>query len=163
MSLLFVIDGYNITNHRLFNSRPTRSKSPCFGLIQFIKSNRLLGSDKNKVILVFDGFLLKDDRQVQDSQFEIIYSGESSADAKIMKFIESSKNKPNLIVVSDDKEIVYFARVYAVKTQTVAEFIGQEKDENKKAMIKKAQESDDKLNYSQAHKINEELKKIWLR
>ncbi len=163
MSLLFVIDAYNITNHRLFNQRPARSKSPCFGLTQFIKTNRLLGSAKNKAILVFDGFPLKDDRQDQDSQFEVVYSGESSADEKIMKIIEGAKNKPNLVVVSDDKEIIYFARVYAVKTQAVAEFIGYDEAENKKAMIKKKQEDDDKLNYSQTHKINEELKKIWLK
>lgn len=163
MSLQFVIDGYNITNHRLFNRRSTKSKSPCFSLIQFIKSNHLLGSERNKAILVFDGFPLKDDRQGRDNQFEIIYSGESSADEKIMKLVESSKNKPRLVVVSDDKEIIYFARICAVKTQAVAEFIGYEKEESRKAMIKKAQEEEDGLNYSQAYKINEELKKIWLK
>ncbi len=163
MSLLFVIDAYNITNHRLFNAGQAKNKNPCFSLIQSIKSNHLLGSAKNKAILVFDGFPLKDDRPGQDSQMEIIYSGESSADEKIMKIIESSKNKPNLAVVSDDKEIIYFARVYAVKTQSVAEFIGYEKEENKLANLKKARQEEDKLNYSQAHKINEELKKIWLK
>ena len=63
------------------------------------------------------------------------------------------------MVVSGDKEIKSFAKIYGAKAMSVEDFIPLE--------TKKAKVGEDaikpELNYSQMHKINEELSKLWLK
>ncbi|MBM3250334.1 MAG: NYN domain-containing protein, partial [Candidatus Omnitrophica bacterium] len=56
MSLQYVIDGYNIINHPQFSRTQKSPEDPVGSLLWLIRSKRLTGSAKNKVIVVFDGY-----------------------------------------------------------------------------------------------------------
>lgn len=157
MSLQYIIDGYNIINHRLF---PRNNKKPAQGpaaLIYLIKSGKLCGSLKNEAVIVFDGYPADISiSQLADSRLRVVFSGDSSADDKIKRIAEGLKDKKNTIVVSDDKEISLFIKLCGIKSMSVEDFIG------KPSAVIKAEEAKQELNYSQIAKINAELKKIWL-
>ena len=75
--------------------------------------------------------------------------------------VEASGNPKNVIVVSDDKEIKFFTKAIGAKVVSVEEFMGS------KEKLKQKKEQEDtlklELTYSQMHKINQELRKIWLK
>jgi len=160
MSLQFVIDGYNITCHPEFTNnilkKITDSRS---ALVQLIHSRRLCGSQNNKAWIIFDGFPGLNQEDLSFANIEVVFSRKESADERIKKIIEKSDNPRNLVVVSDDKEIIFFAKCCKARTLSVDSFIqvksGTHKD---KQVLEKPG-----LNYTQMHKINEELKKLWLK
>jgi hypothetical protein len=126
-----------------------------------IKTNNLCGSQKNKVTLVFDGYAPQPRQPQQDGRISLIFSGDISADEKIKQMIEEPADRKNTIVVSDDKEIVVFARLCKVRPMSVEEFIGSPRRAAAGRLAAK-QEAKEDLNYSQTAEINAELKKIWL-
>lgn len=108
--------------------------------------------------MVFDGY--PDSRYLNHQTYiEVIFTREGSADERIRRIVEESNNAKNIVLVSDDKEIRLFAKSYGAKIQGIEEFIsGKEKfQKNKKDMLKP------ELTYSQMHKINQELRRIWLK
>ncbi|MDP2941159.1 MAG: NYN domain-containing protein [Candidatus Omnitrophota bacterium] len=159
MSLLFVIDGYNVLNHSAFNRKRNASHGPPPQAIQsLIREKRLTGSLKNKVILVFDGYPAQGEPAGGYSGINLIYSRKVSADEIIKQIVEESASRGNIVVVSDDKEIKFMARFLRAGHMGVEEFIGaKERAPHQEEPLSKPE-----LNYSQAHKINEELKKLWL-
>ena len=166
MSLHYIIDGYNITKHRLFPLSSLRNKDPLFLLSDLIKSKKLCGSLKNKVELVFDGYPINSDTRSGDCQINPVFSYDISADEKIKSSIEKSTNRKNTIVVTDDREIVSFARAYHVKTVSAKEFLAAANEQMAKeetARNLKNNHANKELNYSQVNSINEELKKRWLK
>jgi hypothetical protein len=157
MSLHFIIDGYNLIKHRSFIA-PAGIHDSRFALIQFLRTEKPCGSPKNKVTIVFDGY--SGDFSLRDIEFEVIFSCDTSADEKIKKLVENSVAPGSLVVVSDDRQIRDFARLCSVATLKVEEFL---KPPPKKRGFQKAGQEKAVLSYSAAHKINEELKKIWLK
>lgn len=159
MSLQYVIDGYNIINNPLFiRLLPKRKQDTRVALLELIRAKRLCGSRNNKVTVVFDGY---QDSRYPDSetQFRVVFSSGESADEKIMSIISKSANVKNTLVISDDKEIMVFARGCGALTQGVEEFLGSKrKAEAGKEDLAKAE-----LSYSQIHNINNELRKLWLK
>jgi len=158
MSLQFIIDGYNVIHHPIFTQQVTqKAKYPKSALLEFIKKNRLCGSSRNKIMVVFDGYPEPSSNKTA-SDTNIVFSGNETADEKIKRVVESSDNPKNIIVVSDDKEIKFFAKVCGAKAIGVEEFIPTKE--------KKAKDEDDllkaELTYAQIDKINKELRKIWL-
>jgi predicted RNA-binding protein with PIN domain len=159
MSLQYVIDGYNIINHPQFNRKSRSSSGPCSRLLSFIRQNRLTGSPKNKVIVVFDGYPLSEDTLPPDCAVNVVFSRKISADEKIKRIVEESAGRKNMVVVSDDKEIRFLVRPLGVRLMSVEEFIApKDKSAARRPKDIEAQE----LTYTQMHKINEELRKIWL-
>lgn len=166
MSLLFVIDGYNITNHRLFPRERNKTKNSPAALIYLIKTKKLCGSPKNQAEVVFDGFRPVDfSLSGQDNQVKVIFSQEISADERIKQIIEGMHNKKNAVVVSEDKEIVYFAKISGVKALSVESFLepllGEES--RKGSGLKLDKDAKDELNFSQRSRIDEELRRRWLK
>lgn len=160
MSLQYVIDGYNLIRHPLFNAREKLAPNSQVAILAFIKAKRLTGSPKNKVILVFDGYPKSHPADYDDSNVSFIFSRKVSADEKIKAIVEESSQRKNTVVVSDDKEIKFIVKSLGAQYQGIEKFIrAKEKsqDRQKKELLKQ------ELNYSQMQKINEELKKIWLR
>lgn len=157
MSSQYIIDGYNITNHLLFNRLiPGKKKEPRISLLDFLINKRPCGSPKNKVIVVFDGF--SDLPQPQGRfNIEVIFSGRKTADERIKKILEESPNPRNIRVVSDDKEIRFFARYCHAESLSVEDFIKPKSTPVRKEALKP------ELNYTQIHKINQELSRIWLK
>jgi len=163
MSLEYVIDGYNVTNHPLFSrysSKKIHDKRKA--LVNLIKTSRLTGSPRNKIIVVFDGYSGSQDADCLKMDSEpvvIFFSMDESADDKIKRIVESCGNPKVMIVVSDDKQIQFVVRGLNAAVMGVEEFIrGKEKLKTNRT----DDQPDIKLSYSQMHKINTELKKLWL-
>ena len=159
MSLQYIIDGYNIVHHHDFAKARKKNQDPKKALSDFIRINRLTGSEKNKVILVFDGYPEAEEKK-QENQINIIFSRSQTADEKIKKIVEASGDRKNIIVVSDDKEIRFAVKGLGVKCLSVEEFISPKE---KKMRVKTADISKVELTYAQIQQINQEFKKIWLK
>lgn len=164
MSLQYIIDGYNLINHPIFIRRSNKKiKNRRAALLDLIKSARLSGSPKNKVIVVFDGYPDSNDSQeagsLSDSAVSVVFSRSQTADERIKKIAEKFFNPKNTIMVSDDKELRMCIKSLKGKVLGVEEFIcsketpAQNKDNEPKV----------ELSFTQKDRINQELKKLWLR
>ena len=159
MSLQYIIDGYNLIKHPLLAAEAKSSGSDRRSLLNFIKRNRLTGSPKNKVTVVFDGY--PDSREMDtDSDINIIFSRKISADEKIRKLVEEASNRKSILVVTNDREIQFFVKAAGATVAGIEEFIGINKKESRKA---KDDTSQLKLTFSEMQKVNDELRKIWLK
>ncbi len=156
MSLHYIIDGYNLIKHPSF--WPAKKfRDERLTLLELIRTEKLCGSSKNKITVVFDGYA--GNFKSNDSGIEVIFSGERTADEKIKEIVQSRGNPKNIVVVSDDREIKDFAKICSAKAVGIEEFIY-----HKKKRIKVEDESlKPELTYSAMHKINQELKQIWLK
>lgn len=127
-------------------------------MLEFIRTNKLTGSPKNRVIVVFDGFIPSPELRGPIFDIEIRYSNNESADSCIRKLLERSSSPKNIIVVSDDREIIFFTKSCRARAMAIEEFAGERP--SKKARGEDTPEP--QLNYSQIARINQELKKRWL-
>lgn len=159
MSLQYIIDGYNLINYPRLAAAGRKTNSDRASLLNFIKTYRLTGSSKNKVTIVFDGYPDAGDSQI-DSDIATIYSRKISADDKIRKLLEESGNKKNIVVVSNDREIQDFVKMYGATAMGIEEFIGSDKRRSQKAG---EDVSEPKLTYTQMQKVNDEFRKLWLK
>ncbi|OGX44209.1 MAG: hypothetical protein A3G38_01570 [Omnitrophica WOR_2 bacterium RIFCSPLOWO2_12_FULL_51_8] len=158
MSLLFVIDGYNILNHPRFDRRGRSAQPPPLAIHSLIREKKLTGSPKNRVILVFDGYPLQGAQAGGYFGMLVVYSRKSSADERIKQLVEESAGRKNIVVVSDDKEIKFMARQLGARHMGAEEFIAK----NDQAPLERELPAKPELSYSAAHKITEELRKLWL-
>lgn len=158
MSLQFIIDGYNLINHPLYN-RKKHSLCPAAALAAFIREKRLTGSLKNRVILVFDGFGPAQAPAEEEGHIGIIFSRKISADEKIKMLVESSSGRKAIVVVSDDRQIGFVSKALGAKVIGIEEFIRGKKKEG--AVPKEPAKPG--LTYTQLERINEELREKWLR
>jgi len=159
MSLQYVIDGYNIINHPHFRQRHKEILNPAESLSAFIQEKRLGGSTKNKIIIVFDGYPSGSEAVQTRPGHSLVYSRKLSADEKIKRIVEESADRKNIVVISDDKEVKLTARFLGARVMGVEEFV------RAKVQRRSLREDDSKnaeLSYSAMHKINQELRKIWL-
>ena len=178
MSLLYIIDAYNTINHNTFRAirkkiNPVRNteafkkenkisngvKDPQRALLDFIKNRRLGRNSKSKITVVFDGYPKVAAQKLDETDIDVVFSKEETADARIKMMVEASKNPKNIVVVSDDREIKLFIKSIGASSIGVEEFINpEEKSQRKKEDLIKPE-----LNYSQISKINQELKALWLK
>jgi len=119
MVLLYLIDGYNL----LYSS--FREWIEKFGLEnarQFLIN--FLRSYKRKFIIVFDGREEFPNYPIEN----VIFTKGKSADDYIKEFIRNYKNPSEIIVVSNDKSIVNYAKMLKVKTISTSEFLKERKN-----------------------------------
>lgn len=164
MSLQYIIDGYNVINHPLFLQLSNKKiKDRRIALLDLIKTKRLTGSPKNRVIVVFDGYPGPEDaqeaRHYNDTALNVIFSRGETADERIKKIIRECVNPKTTVTVSDDKEISFFAKSLKGRACGVEEFIAcrERLREGKVTEIKT------ELNFTQRERINQELKRLWLK
>ena len=157
MSLHYIIDGYNLMKQvtRLTGKKLDRGRE---SFIHFLETERPQGSRRNKVTVVFDGHPDVYAPHI-NSEIEIIFSRGESADEKIKKMMESLQQK-NLVVVTDDNEVKYMAKIQGVKVAGTREFLA--KKIRKESNLAKEEE---KINpeTSSAIAITKELARIWLQ
>lgn len=110
-------------------------------------------------MIVFDGYPSQPRDVSEDPVIDILFSGEESADTMIKRMVEKSKSAANITVVSDDREIRFFIKSCGARPVTVDEFINPGGSPRKK----REEMAKAELNYSQAGRINQELKKLWLK
>lgn len=134
-----------------------------FALLDIIKIKRLCGSPRNEIIVVFDGFINEPQLGRYSNEIKVIFSYDETADEEIKRIIERAKNKKNIVVVSDDREIADFAKISGAKPLSVNEFLKPANEDSDEFMRIQNDSLKQQLNYSQIHAINEELKKKWLK
>jgi len=152
--LTYIIDGFNLV-HRINDVK--RSLTPHRDLIRYIKENRLVGSQNNRVIVVYDGH--ENDDVKYESQFQVRFSYDETADEVIKSIVKSYENKDKLIVVSDDREVRDAARLEGASICRTGAFL------SKKKVLKgpDVPDRDEKdINCSEMIDITEELEKIWV-
>ena len=151
--LVYIIDGYNLT-HKVAALK--KSDTPQSELVAYIQKNRLTGSRNNKVIIVFDGNLQPGLKSQHAGFCELISSGSSSnADGVIKKKVLTIKPRSEVVVVTDDREIVSAVKKSGARVLSVSAFIQKKK-------LKLNPEAKD-ISYSLQHEITEEMRKIWLK
>jgi hypothetical protein len=149
-----------VTHHPKFiRAIPKKSTDTRFSLIELIKSRGLCGNANNLVWLVFDGYPDRLIEGLEKGRLRIIFSYNRSADDKIKRLLELMDRPGNAVVVSDDKEVSTFARLMHARSVNVEDFIKDDVSDK----TRKVDSDEIKVNYSQMQKINEELKRIWLK
>lgn len=146
--LLYIIDGFNLL-HKIRSLK--NSASPHQDLINHIRRNRLTGSRNNKVIIVFDG---KINHEIHERDYEVVFSQQISADEVIKKRTAAIKNKRQVVVITDDRQIRDDIKRQGASCRHIADFI---KVKRKNIEVQK------KISYSLQREITEELRKIWLK
>jgi len=148
--LVYIIDAFNLV-HRVKSLKS--SDTPHRDLIRYIRTNKLTGSWSNKVIVVFDG-RVNEDALRERGDFEVVFSGELSADEIIKKRVDRTKNRSETVVVSDDRQIRDITKRQGARSYRIDDFIKTRKKEEK---------SEKEISYGLQHEITEELRKIWLK
>ena len=157
MSLQYIIDGYNLLRHPLVSPASKPSLSPTENLVLFISRRHLTGSEKNTVVIVFDGFASNASVRYP-SCYQILFSQDISADEKIKRLVEVSAMPKRIVVVSDDREIQSACRVYGVRIESIPVFL---KIGEIKHGARKRSDENEKANCSDMERINRELRKKW--
>jgi len=157
MSLRYIIDGYNLIRHRAYQGR-SQSKDERRGLLEFIRTRRPCGSRKNRVTVVFDGY--SGERRAPDTDIEVIFSCDISADDRIRRLLEAGPKDKSVVVVSDDRQVREFCRLYGATALGVEEFLAPKEG---RVSAKEAESVKPELSSSQMRRINQELKDLWLK
>ncbi len=160
MSLHYILDGYNIVKQipQFVDCKLEEGRER---LIRYLEEERPQGSLNNEVTLVFDG-QVGAYHSHGSSLIRIIFSENDSADERIKDFVEQSENKRTVIVVTDDKDIQYFAAAYGARFLKVSEFMKVDVD---RVAVSNDGLADDVKHVSRSleAKINAELEEIWLK
>jgi predicted RNA-binding protein with PIN domain len=110
--------------------------------------------------VVFDGYPdTQYSREDASSCLRVEFCRGRSADERIKDIIEQAAHPGNTVVVSDDKEIRFFIKAAGARALSVEEFLYPVLLRHRPSRQIEAPE----LTYSQKHKINQELKKLWLK
>ncbi|MBU1088222.1 MAG: NYN domain-containing protein [Candidatus Omnitrophica bacterium] len=160
MSIHYIIDGYNVIKQVSFLTGK-KLRSGREGLVKFIERYRPQGSSRNAVTLVFDGQADVSSPQLI-SLIKVIFSKGESADAKIKRMVERSKNPKQIVVVTDDKEIMFYCRSIGATVSSVRAFINNSYRAKKSECVEE-QEDKPELDSAIAMRITEDLKKLWVK
>ncbi len=152
--MLYILDAYNIIcklkkRHSWGDLRR--------GFLRFLHRHPISWSKKNRIIVVFDG-QRNPDIIFKFPSFEIVFSGNDTADKKIEKIL--ARMRPSAgIVVSDDREVAFYARKAGVSSLKVDEFISLMRKEDSETVS----EDKDGLGKEDVEEINEELYRLWVK
>ena len=149
--LVYLIDAFNVI-HQI--SGFTGSLTPRNDFVNYIQKNNLTGSARNKVMVVFDGYPPVSDHPC--GQYDIVFSCGLTADDVIKKRVGNYKNKSELIVVTDDREIRGYVKSLGAGLLSVADFLN-------KARKSGPTHSHEDVSDSLKREITEEMRKIWSR
>ena len=164
MSLNYLLDGYNI-----IPALPTldlkRLQEAREGLIRLIEIHRPQGSLSNKVTIVFDG-QSEIFGQIHSGTVKIIFSRGKSADDCIKRMVADSKQKKNIVVVTNDRDIRFFVRAQGAQVVSVQDFIKKMRaDFLRKRSNPSSPSGEDSKQISKTleFKITSELEEIWVK
>lgn len=164
MSLHYIIDGYNVVKQEPVWSN-CELKEARDSFLRFVRINKIAGSFRNKITIVFDG---KNNyafpnapkaRAGKDSAVDVVFSKNITADEQIIEIIKVVKNPRNVVLVSDDRQLRISGRSYGAQVMSVVDFLKR----GKQNMPKVADSSNRGLSAHQARKITEELENLWLK
>lgn len=169
MSRHFLIDGYNVL-HKMPELVPQAGKSLADsrdGLVRFILDRRPHGSLRNVITVVFDGSEDVCSWPVL-GEVKILFSKGETADDLIKRLIGEAPNPREVILVSDDRDLQYYAKAYAVSVWSVAQFVAQGFKETPAALKLRARGGSEKkldgkvISEVFKDRVNRELEQAWL-
>ena len=119
----FILDGYNII-HAIPSLKKTLAHDAASARELLVHSvAQLTHQRKFRCTIVFDGVAPLDSaKQSAHAPVHVLYSSPLNADAKIKHMIEQSKNRSLLVIVTSDREILNFARVYSCQSHSSKHF-----------------------------------------
>ena len=170
MSLHYLLDGYNIIK-KTPSLADKKLEDGRRALIGFIENQRPQGSLNNRVTVVFDGQPGMWSEPISRT-VGVLFSVDATADEKIKALVAKASNKKNIIVVTDDRELLLYVRALGAQNLSVQEFLSQAKCGGLKSIearqtqrVKGAPSSEagKNISFTVAHKINLELEEIWLK
>ena len=151
----YIIDGYNVI-HQVAQLQGKRLRSQREGLIRLLEIAQAKTKRFKDLTVVFDGQTNVLAAR-SHSTIKIIFSRGKSADKKIKEIVESVDYARDIGVVSDDRQIRFYAGTFGAKKISVKDFL-------KKVYSSFVEQKNYtfKLDEIEAKKINQELEKIWL-
>ena len=163
MALHYILDGYNIIKCVDFLADASLEEGRR-ALLRIIHQQRPQGSVKNSVTIVFHG---KDDvwgHPQSDGSARVIFTSGESADDYIKHAVESSADQVNMVVVSNDKEIVCYVRKLGAQVMGVEKFLtfSGASGGNSGGKTHSRGKSKKMIGSAVELKINKEFEKIWL-
>ncbi|HSW55857.1 MAG TPA: NYN domain-containing protein [Ignavibacteriaceae bacterium] len=118
----YIIDGNNLIGKiKSLNQIQKKNKQHSREKLAFLLG-RYFDKRKTSVNLHFDGF---ENDAIRVSGIKIIYSGSLTADEKIKREIERSKNPKNNILITSDSNLAQFGRVCSCQVIKSEEFAKQ--------------------------------------
>ncbi len=167
MSLTYLLDGYNIIKLVPLLAEKPWDESRAF-FIRWIEAALPQGSRNNQVIVVFDG-QPGSWGDCSTSVVQVVFSLDESADDRIKAMVNRSKSKKTIVVVTNDRDIIYAVRAAGASSMSVEDFMrkGRQHPLGAKTLPKKmAQQKQDQSKYiskSLEFKITSEFERIWLK
>ncbi|MCM8813680.1 MAG: NYN domain-containing protein [Candidatus Omnitrophica bacterium] len=161
MAVQYIVDGYNAA-HRDGAVSGQSLAVVRQALVRRIENNRPYGSRRNTVTVVFDG---RPDlpREERAAAVRVLFSRQESADALIRRMVEAAPQPRLLVVVTDDREVMYACRAAGAQVMPVARFFTRHRPAV--APRRDMQDCSPSLNPDSpaAVVITEELKRLWLK
>jgi predicted RNA-binding protein with PIN domain len=154
--LHFIIDGYNLIG-TIPQFRKLTLEQQRRNLAALLDDFRLQLSRRNKITVVFDGKSNVLAAFKEKNKIEVLFSQDEKADCLIKRIVDESCHPKSLVVVSDDKEIIHYARSHLAQYQSTRAFL-------KRLAKKRRQPCADesfKLDSKDTFVINQELKSLW--
>jgi predicted RNA-binding protein with PIN domain len=132
------------------------------GLIHLVETGGFSGSLRNQVTIVFDGQAGVVSPK-KTSGVKVVFSSGETADDLIKRLVGNTENKKSVYVVTDDKALGQSVKGLGAKVLSVKDFFGKPQEKISKALkVKKISEEKD-ISMVMEFKINDELKKAWLK
>ena len=129
--MIYLLDGYNI----LFKLAHAMGNNIASQQVMLEMRERFVGAISGyfsrvgiQATCFFDGRgepWLLDNRRRMGDKLKVIYTGEETADAAIIRRVEQSENPHKVIVVTEDREIVTTARNNRARVMTSTGFIDE--------------------------------------
>lgn len=162
MSLHFLIDGYNlIKRNPALASKSLEDGRQAF--ITLIERNRPQGSLSNQVTVVFDGKPGMYGSPVS-REIRVVFTEYESADDLIKRRVEESKNKKNIVVVTDDRALLLYVRGCGACVMSCVDFLKHTSSAKVSAKGKRSSSGSSKIISSTfEHTVNQEFENIWLK
>lgn len=164
MALHFILDGYNLIKKTPALLR-FRLKEGREALVRLIEKESLKGSERNQMTIVFDGQAGVWGGDA-GTKIKSVFTSDESADDRIKKIVEEAKDRKNIVVVTDDREIRFYIRALGARPLSVAEFLGKVKDHQDTTYPEKAARprgERKQISSTQEYNITSEFEKIWLQ
>lgn len=162
MSLHFLIDGYNLVKRTpAFASKSLEDGRQ--SLISFIERQKPQGSARNEVTVVFDGKPGMYGFPVV-GEVRVVFTEYETADDLIKYKVEQAQNKKEIVVVTDDKQLMLYVRALGAGVMAVREFI--DSSGNSVRVVRNSGKVTQKpkvIAPSFEHAVNQEFEKIWLK
>jgi len=162
MSLHYILDGYNVL-HKIPFPESRTFEAQREALIRFLEERRPQGSPNNAVTIIFDG---QPEHYGGHSSptMRVIFTEGESADEKIKKMVADAVAKGHIVVVTDDRAIRYAVRADGVQVLSVRDFLSQASAGSSGTSGKGTTSGKgERLAPQMRQKIDEEMKKIWLK